>query len=269
MSLPTLIGFLAGVLLLVGAVAMTANNIWTFFSVSSLLIVAGGTIAAAFISYEARYVGLAFREMWRLVFRPRAARGDLPSVTARIIEWGRVVKQGGLVALENQIKQVKRPDPFLLYGVDLLIAGYKPDELRDMLDNVVDTTFEREMVPVGVLKMMGNAAPAFGMVGTLIGLIVMLESMGADAASMGMGLAVALVTTLYGVLLARLVFLPAAAKAQQRNEIERFKNGLLAEGFVLLAEERSPQFIADRMNGYLDPSIRVKRRKAQQKAGAA
>jgi chemotaxis protein MotA len=118
------------------------------------------------------------------------------------------------------------------------------------------------MVPVGVLKMMGNAAPAFGMVGTLIGLIVMLESMGDDASAMGMGLAVALVTTLYGVLLSRLVFLPAAAKAQQRNEIARFKNGLLAEGFVLLAEERSPQFIADRMNGYLDPQIRVERKKA-------
>ncbi len=62
-------------------------------------------------------------------------------MTARIIDWGRVVRQGGLVALENQVKQVKQPDPFLLYGVDLLIAGYKPDELRDMLDNVVDTTF--------------------------------------------------------------------------------------------------------------------------------
>lgn len=264
MSFPTLAGFLAGVLLLVGAVAITADNIWTFFSLSSMLIVAGGTIAAAFISYEARYVTLAFREMTRLVFRPKAGRDDLPAVTARIIDWGRVVKQGGLVALEHQIKDVKKPDPFLLYGVDLLIAGYKPEELRGMLANVVDTTFEREMVPVGVLKMMGNAAPAFGMVGTLIGLIVMLENMGGDASAMGMGLAVALVTTLYGVLLSRLILLPAAAKAQQRNEIARFKNDLLAEGFCLLAEDRSPQFIADRMNGYLDPAIRVQRKKAAQ-----
>jgi chemotaxis protein MotA len=262
-SFPTLIGFFAGVLLLVGAVAMTADNIWTFFSISSMLIVAGGTIAAAFISYEARYVRLAFTEMALLVFRPAAGRADLPAVTSRIVDWGRVVKQGGLVALERQIKDVKKPDPFLLYGVDLLIAGYKPEELRDMLDNVVDTTFQRQMVPVGVLKMMGNAAPAFGMVGTLIGLIVMLEGMGGDAAAMGMGLAVALVTTLYGVLLSRLVLLPAASKAQQRNEISRFKNDLLAEGFVLLAEQRSPQFISDRMNGYLDPSIRVQRKAAQ------
>lgn len=267
MSFPTLLGFFAGVLLLVGAVAMTADNLWTFLSASSMLIVAGGTIAAAYISYEARYVSLAFKEMGLLVLRPEAGRADLPAVTARIIEWGRVVKQGGLVALEHQIKDVKEPDPFLLYGVDLLIAGYKPDELRGMLDNVVDTTFQRQMVPVGVLKMMGNAAPAFGMVGTLIGLIVMLEGMGGDAAAMGMGLAVALVTTLYGVLLSRLVLLPAASKAQQRNEISRFKRDLMAEGFVLLAEERSPQFIADRMNGYLDPGIRVVRTAA--KAGEA
>lgn len=155
---------------------------------------------------------------------------------------------------------MKTPDPLLLYGVDLLIAGYKPAELRSMLGNVVDTTFERDMVPVGVLKMMGNAALAFGMVGTLIGLIVMLEGMGGDASAMG--LAVALVTTLYGVLLSRPILLPAAAKAQQRNEIARFKNDLLAEGFCLLAEDRSPQFIADRMNGYLDPAIRVQRKKA-------
>jgi len=262
-SLPTLLGFLAGILLLVGSVALTANNIWTFLSGSSMLIVAGGTIAAAFISYEARYVMLAFRQVGLLVLSPRAGRDDLPDVTARIIEWGLVVKKGGIVALENQIKSVKDPDPFLVYGVDLLVAGYRPDELRSMLDNVVDTTFERQMVPVGVLKMMGNAAPAFGMVGTLIGLIVMLESMGGDASAMGMGLAVALVTTLYGVLLSRLALLPAASKAQQRFEIERFKNSLMAEGFHLLAEERSPAFIADRMNGYLSPTIRVQRKAAQ------
>lgn len=94
------------------------------------------------------------------------------------------------------------------------------------------------------------------MIGTLIGLIVMLDSMGSDPSALGAGLAVALNTTLYGVLMARLFFVPAANKLQQRQEILRFRHELVVEGMALLAEKRSPRFIQDRMNSFLDPSIR-------------
>ena len=102
---------------------------------------------------------------------------------------------------------------------------------------------------------MGAAAPAFGMIGTLVGLIIMLDSMGGDPSSLGKGLAVALATTLYGVLFARLLLLPVADKVQQREQIVRFRNVLVAEGLSLLAERKNPRFIQDKMNSFLDPSI--------------
>lgn len=260
MSLPTLLGFFAGVLLLLGAILMSADNPLTFVSLPSLLIVGGGTIAAAFISYEARYVLLAFRQLAGLIFAPKEGREALPTTVARVVEWGDALKRGGLPALERIIDEQPH-DPFALFGLDLLLRDYEADEIRETLESAIDASFERDMAPVGVLKTMGSASPAFGMVGTLIGLIVMLEGIGQDISQLGVGLAVALVTTLYGVLLSRLVFLPAASKAQQRMEIRRFQQTLVTEGFVLLACKRTPQFIADRMNGFLDPSIRYDRRR--------
>jgi chemotaxis protein MotA len=260
MSLPTLLGFLFGVLLLAGAVVMSSDNPLGFLSFPSLMIVLGGTIASAFISFESRYVLKAFGQLWGLVFAPKEGRGQLNVTVERIVEWGTVLKKSGLPGLEDAIGNDAH-DPFALYGLDLLLRGYPPDEVREMLENTIDSNMERDMAPVNALKTMGAAAPAFGMVGTLIGLIVMLEGIGEDISQLGIGLAVALVTTLYGVLFSRLVFLPGAAKAQQRMEIRRFQQTLLAEGFTLLAEERSPQQIADRMNGFLDPAIRYERKR--------
>ena len=103
----------------------------------------------------------------------------------------------------------------LVFGVELLITGYDGQEVRDTLQDATDNTYERNMVQVNIFRSMGGTAPAFGMIGTLIGLIVMLDTMGSDPSALGAGLAVALNTTLYGVLLARLIFVPAANKLQQ------------------------------------------------------
>ena len=143
-----------------------------------------------------------------------------------------------------------------MFGVELLITGYEGSDVRATLENVNDRTFERNMVPVNILRSMGSTAPAFGMIGTLVGLIVMLDAMGGDPTQLGPGLAVALNTTLYGVLFARMILIPAANKLQQREEILRFRHEMVIEGFALLAEKRSPRYIQDRVNSFLDPAIR-------------
>jgi chemotaxis protein MotA len=102
---------------------------------------------------------------------------------------------------------------------------------------------------------MGGIGPAFGMVGTLVGMVMMMANLGGDPTAMGGSLAIALLATLYGVLSARLIWFPAAEKIKQREEIVRFRNYLVAEGLALLAERKSPRFIQDKMNSYLDPAI--------------
>ena len=117
----------------------------------------------------------------------------------------------------------------------LVVDGNKPEEVRELLTNSIHSAYERATRQVTILRNMASTAPAFGMIGTLIGLIVMLGNLGEDAKALGGGLAVALLTTLYGVFLARMIFQPAADKTLQREQIYRFRNCLMMEAFVMLA----------------------------------
>ena len=102
------------------------------------------------------------------------------------------------------------------------------------------------------LNKMGGDAPAFGMLGTLIGLVIMLANMGGDPASIGPSMAVALITTFYGIILARLIFIPLATKISARNDVTMYKNTLQMEGLILLAERKSPRYIQDKVNSFVD-----------------
>ncbi|MCR9220636.1 MAG: MotA/TolQ/ExbB proton channel family protein [Alphaproteobacteria bacterium] len=255
MSINSFVGFLAGIGLFVGAVLISTDNYFIFLSIESLLIVVGGTLAATCLGQEWRYVLLALRGALSIFSVYRMGRNILNQEVHRIIKWGYLAQQKGLVALDGEAKKVEG-DEFLSFAVEQLLSGYTGDEIRENLSLVAETTFERNMVPANILRSMGGTAPAFGMIGTLIGLIIMLDDMGSDPTQLGKGLAVALNTTLYGVIIARMMFIPAANKLTQRNQILRFRHELLAEGICMLADRKNPRYIQDRMNSFLDPAIR-------------
>jgi chemotaxis protein MotA len=253
MSVTTTIGFLVGIALFVGAILMSTDNILMFMSVSSLIMVLGGTLANAFISYQGPYVIQALKHTWGIFAHAPTNETILVDEAKKIVAWGRVVATQGQVALEDQFK--KQGDEFLRYGIRLVIDGHGPDTVRDLLTNRVDTMYRRAMRPVAILKNMAATAPAFGMIGTLVGLVIMLDGLGADASKLGTGLAMAMLTTLYGVLIARLVFQPAGDKTAQREEILHFRNCLMMEGFVMLAENQTASFIRDRISSFLPPEV--------------
>lgn len=254
MSIGTIIGLLIGLALFLGSIAIATDNFLLFVDLPSVIMVVGGTFSAAFISYEARYVFIALKTMLRIFSAPSINRGLLKSEVGRIIRWGYTVQKSGLPALEAETKKLKNTDKFLAFGLDMVIAGYSGDDVRHILTTTIETTFGRNVIPANILRNMGSAAPAFGMIGTLVGLVIMLGNL-ADPTALGPALSIALLTTLYGVLLPRLIILPAASKIQQREEIVRFRNYLVAEGLALLADRKSPRFIQDKMNSYLDPAI--------------
>ncbi len=255
MSLATIIGLFFSMGLFLSAIALNTDNYAIFLSASSFLMVVGGTLGATFISYEPRYVILSLRLLYKIFFTAKIGRNLLKTEVGRIIKWAYTVQKKGLPALESESKKSVRGDRFLKYGIDMVVSGYTGEEVREILTNLINTTYGRNTIQVKILRNMGAAAPAFGMVGTLIGLVIMLDSMGGDPSALGAGLAVALMTTLYGVIFARLFLLPVADKVQQREQIVRFRNILLCEGLSLLAERRSPRYIQDKMNSYLDPSL--------------
>jgi len=254
MSIGTIAGIIAGIGLFLGAIFIATDNFLMFVDAPSFIMVVGGACAAGFISYEARYVILAYKALIQIYTAPAISRNLLKAEVGRIIRWGYTVQKSGTPGLEAEIKKLKNSDKFLAFGVDCVVAGYSAAEIRDILTTTIESTFGRNMAPVKVLQMLGGACPAFGMIGTLVGLVIMLGNLD-DPAALGPALAVAMITTLYGVLFARLIFLPAALYGEQREQIVRFRNYLVLEGLTLLADKKSPRYIQDRMNSYLDPAI--------------
>jgi len=251
----TVLGIILGFGLFISSVVLKTANYLLFLDFASFIMVVGGTLAATFIAFEYRYVVNALKVTISIMFTHRIGRNILTSEVGRVIRWGYIVQKSGLPGLENDAKSLAKQDKFLSFALDLVVSGYNGDEIRQILQNTVETTFQRSVINAAILRSMGNTAPAFGMIGTLVGLIIMLDSMGTDPSKLGPGMSVALITTLYGVLVARLIFLPAASKLQQREEIVQFRNYLVAEGIALLAERKSPRYIQDKMNSFLDPSI--------------
>jgi chemotaxis protein MotA len=254
MSITTVVGFLVGIALFLGAILISTDNVLMFLSLSSFVMVVGGTLANAFISYQGPYVLQALRSTWAIFAHAETNETILIAESKRIIDWGKVVASQGQTALENQFK-AEGQDAFLQYGIRLVIDGHGPDTVRDFLTNRIESMHQRAMRPVAILKNMASTAPAFGMIGTLVGLVIMLDGLGSDPGKLGTGLAMAMLTTLYGVLIARLVFQPAGDKTLQRQQILRFRNHLMMEGFVMLAEMRTAAYIRDRIASFLPPSV--------------
>ncbi len=251
LAFDTLLGIFLGFSLFFYAIFSSTTNWQMFIDLESFLMVAGGTFAATMISFRSRYVMLSFKELIATLIPQNINPETLYSEIENIINWARIAKQNGLRELEIHIRNSRTTDEFMRYGGNLLVTGYRGDELRTMLTNFTETTFERNMVASYILKTMAGFAPAFGMLGTVVGLIIMLDNMGNDPSKIGEGLAFALITTLYGVLLAHLILKPAAEKAKQKQEILRFRNLLVTEGLVMLGENKDSMTIQDTMNSFL------------------
>ncbi len=263
MALSTISGVLAGLGLIVMSILLETTKFGIFLSASSLMMVVGGTIAGVFIGQETRYVIQALKGVVEIFKSPKAGRGNLLGEVGNIIEWAYIVQASGILKLEEEAEKVKH-DPLMSFGLSVLMAGHKGDTVRSIMQNFCDQAFVRRNVQVEILNTMASLAPAFtmaslapafGMVGTLVGLIIMLANMGDDPAALGAGLAIALNTTLYGVIVAKMVFAPASSKLDQRSNILYFIETIKVEGLALLADSVSPREVQDRLNSYLDPDV--------------
>ncbi len=254
LSRGTFFGFIIGWLLVCATIYLSTNKIDLFVDAASVVIVIGGSYAAMFIGFEAKDVLYSNKLIFSIFKQHQDTNLSYKSEVGRIVRWAYIVQKNGLQGLESDAMTSVGDDPFLKYGIELVITGYTGAEVRDILKESAFSTYQRSTQRIDVLKQLGANTPAFGMVGTLIGLIVMLGSMGGDPASIGTGMAVALITTLYGILAARLIFMPAATKNAQREDNSLFRNLLIVESLVLLAERKSPRYIQDKVNAFLDPS---------------
>lgn len=233
---------------------VTGHN--TFLSLEGLIIVVGGCVANAYLSYDREDVLKAFNAIVDMLNkRTFNGRKILQKDILRLIKWNNTLQLHDLIGLERET--MKEEDPFLRYGLDLVVTEYPPGQIRRLMHTVADAEFERECAPVTVLRNMAATAPTFGMVGTLVGMMLLLQNIGTDINILGSGLSMAMLATLYGILLARLICLPAADKLLQKQEHERFRNYMRAEGLAILAQKKSAYYMQDRLNSFLEPSKRL------------
>jgi chemotaxis protein MotA len=247
------LGAAFGLLLVLGSIVMSAHGFLAFFSIEGLMIVVGGVMAVAFMSFQASDVHKALRAISNMLKESPITHEDLHRDTMDIIKWGRLVKQHGMRALETSIGKSGIDDTFVRYGLNMVISEYTPEEVRSMMETAADACYERDSIPVDILEAMASHAPAFGMVGTLVGMVTMLCHLNGDITGIGSNLAIAFLSTLYGVVSARMVYVPAASKLRQEVENSRFRNQLITEGLVMLVNNKSPMNIRDRLNSFLRP----------------
>jgi chemotaxis protein MotA len=259
LSAPAVWAGIGGFLLISCAVALSTNHLPAFFSLGGLLIVGGGVLAVAFMSFGAEDVNAALRAIRDMFRESPATHKTMHREVKDILAWARIIKEKGMRGLEKNLDDTAAKDPFVKFGLTMVVSDYTPDEIRAMMETAADSCYERDSVPVHVLHAMASHAPAFGMVGTLIGMVTMLYNLGGsisgDGSAIGPALAVAFLATLYGVVSARMIYMPAGARLAQKVDNMRFRNQLLTEGMVLLAANRKQTYIQDHLNSFLRPEM--------------
>lgn len=257
-SYASICGAIFGFALIVGAILLGTHNYLAFLSIEGFMIVIGGTLAIAFMSYQANYVIEALRGIVFMFRKADITHENLHRDMIDIMDWARIVRANGLRGLEAQTQDSGINDPFVRYGLDMVVSNYTPEEVRSMMETAADAYYERDTTAARVLMSMASHAPAFGMVGTLIGMVIMLGNFSGDMSGIGTGLSVSLLATLYGVVTARMIYMPAGAKIFQKQDDLRFRNYLITEGMVLLVDNRPPSFVQDRLNSFLKPGLHHK-----------
>ena len=251
MDLATIIGVISGIVLIVVSIEISGDLI-SFWSFSSILIVLGGTIAATLINFPLNKVIGTFK-VARIAFQNQTLEPD--KTINILVSFAEKARREGLLALEADAEELD--EPFLKKGIQLIVDGTDPELVRNILETELTFMEDRHKQSANIFEAMGASAPAFGMLGTLIGLIIMLGHLD-DPSMIGPGMAVALVTTFYGSILANLIFLPIAGKLKVRSNEEALNKILMLEGILSIQAGENPRIVAEKMKSFLEPSLREK-----------
>tara|TARA_B100000029_G_scaffold513279_1_gene612306 strand:+ start:1492 stop:2286 length:795 start_codon:yes stop_codon:yes gene_type:complete len=259
MDIATIIGLVLGIGLIGGSMFLAGLSyglsIANFWNLESMMIVLGGTLSATAIAFRLNEVKRVFG-LIGFVFKKPAF--ELGSVVDDIVALGEAYRKDRQ-SLEQQASTLR--NNFLKDGVLFITQGVSLDDLKEMMSTREEYRERREANEAGLMKTLGTYSPAFGMVGTLIGLIMMLLGMGSSeggdmAAQLGTSMSIALITTFYGAVLANLLFLPFAEKISSRNKENTVCGELIIEGLCLIHQKKHPIVIRDILNSYIPPSER-------------
>ena len=243
MDIATLIGIVAG-LGVIGAAIFLGGDFGSFVNVPSILVVFGGTAAATLIKFPLKEVMTSFKTGASIAFKNTTINPQ--AIYDQAIEMSGIVRKNGLLGLENY----KIDNQLMARGIRLCTDGHNLDIVKDTLAREVNLSIQRDEVGETMFRGIGDTAPAFGMIGTLVGLVQMLSALD-DPASIGPAMAIAMLTTLYGAIIANLIALPIADKLALKVNADRTSKDLILQTVIQIHGNQSPTVLTEVLAGYL------------------
>lgn len=251
MDLATVIGLLCG-FGLVSAAIVLGGSPESFINPPSVLIVIGGTIAVTTACFSLTEMSRTFRVVGKTLFH---SSRDPSQAATQVLQVAELARKKGVLALQNLLGSV-RNEPFLYKGLQMVVDGTPGEEVESIMRRDLQATIQRHAKSTSVLRKMGEFSPAMGLIGTLIGLVQMLGNLD-NPATIGPSMAVALLTTFYGAVLANMFFLPLASKLERNSQEEALINNLYVMGAASIGNQENPRRLEMLLNSILPPANRV------------
>ena len=248
MDIATIIGIILGIGSILGGILLMTPDLGMFGSVSSFAIVFGGMIASVSVAFPLQEVMKLGAAMGAVFKGSKEKLGDEVDGAVEVSETARK----GVADLESKVSSID--NPFFRDGVQMVIDGMAVEEVTDILTTRIDYRESRERTQADLFKNMGVMSPAWGMIGTLIGLVVMLSGFGEGGTdTLGAGMSAALITTFYGAVFANLFFLPMSAKILTRVAFHSTQQSLYLEACLLIHQKKHPIIVREKLNSYIPP----------------
>lgn len=249
MDIATVVGFVAGTGLILWGMS-SGGSLTLFFDVPSIAIVVGGGLSAVMVGFPMKQVFSTIKVLRTAFLMPRNESID---IIATIVSFAEKARREGLLTLEEDASQLQ--NEFMKKAIQLVVDGTDPELVRDILEIELAFLEDRHKLGKDVFEQLGSIFPAFGMIGTLIGLIAMLANLD-DPNSIGSGMAVALITTFYGAILANFVALPIAKKLGVRSQEEVLVRQVIVEGVLAIQNGENPRIVQEKLKAFFPPVLR-------------
>ncbi len=248
MDIASFIGVISGISLIVSAIFI-GGQVHNFINVPGIMIVFGGTIATTLLTFQFRDVLAAFRAAYFVFTKDKE---DPNEAMATMIELCNIARRQGLM----ELSKIRTESGFLKKACDLIADGSSEQVIRAALTTEIESLKMRHFIVQDVFRKMGTYSPAFGLLGTLIGLVQMLSQL-QDPANIGTSMATALLTTFYGSLISTLFFLPIAGKLKARTVMEVINLEIMLEGAVSILNSNNPLILYEKLSSFISAKLRT------------
>ena len=250
MDIGTISGLAGGIGFIVLGIILAQADPSSYVDMPSVMITVGGTITSLFTAFGLKAI-LGLGTVLKNAFFVKES--DPAGMIEDLVSFSEKARREGLLALEDDVDEVQ--DDFLKKGIQLVVDGTDPDVVKGILMADLNNIEERHQKGIDIMEAAGTIAPAFGMIGTLIGLILMLQNLD-DKSSLGRGMSAALITTMYGSVLANWLFIPLSIKLIQNNKAELILKEIMIEGTLSIQSGDNPRIVKEKLSSYLPPVLR-------------